>query len=119
MAIDLSAATAAEMLINRLSLTDDAQLLFEESNVDTGWITKLTLTQEHDWDSVEHLNPQNKQDFLTIRVLDFTGFAALLKQSSAVQLEGYRYKIEKRFAPKGVTRVWTLRCELLGEVEVT
>jgi hypothetical protein len=115
MAIDLTPAVAAEMMVNRLNLTDDAELILEASDVDLGYVTIATLTQSDDWDAVEVTNIQNDREFYQIRVLDYPEFTDQLDQTSVVQLEGYRYKVERVFPPKGATRVWMFRCTRNGE----
>ncbi len=115
MAIDLSSAIAAEMLVNRLSLTDDAVLVLQDADPSLGYVDILSLTNNDSWDALDVENIQNNKEFYQIRVLDFPDFEGYLNKSSDVVLEGYRYKIERVYPPKGATRVWHIRCSRIGK----
>lgn len=116
MSIDLTAATAAEMQINRLELPDDAVLVFEDADADLGYITRLTLDQTKDWDKQDIDNPQNSMEYSIVRVIEFDGFPAIVKKSSVIKIDGWRYKFAKVFPPRRATRVWSFKCERIEEV---
>jgi hypothetical protein len=114
MAFDLTPATRAEMMIDRLTLPDGTTVKFIKNN-GSGWVTILELDGNDDWSVTEIENLYINLDFVRLLVIDFTGFEDILAQTEAIFLRGRKYKIERTHSPISYPLVWSFKLEPLDD----
>jgi len=120
MAMDLSAVTQAEMLIERLTQPDNVSIDFIQIDPETGnRVTLLSLTKSsgHHWDLTEVNNIYVNVEFLRLRVKDFAGFSDTLAATEFLRYQGFDYRIRRQTPPFGTDRNWLFRLERTSDFE--
>lgn len=119
MAIDLTPVEKAEMMVNRMFLSESIPVLgFNDE--DSGWteLASLTPAEGYDWDLEQKAStgPKSKA-FLILRIIDIDGFKDIVEQTTTVQYDGFFYKVQSVTRPFGRPAIWRLKLVLTEEVE--